>query len=390
MTFSTPTLSSCGPRIAARRRQPLALIALMLAALLLGACATRPSADALAPAAATAPGAKLVSILLATNRAVDGTQHAAYGKGRGELTYEELTVSVPPGHVPGSIEWSAATAGDPAKSFVVASRRSLDEKAFRHMVASRSTMEGPAVVFVHGYNYTLAEAAFRFAQLASDAANIGTPILFAWPSDAAVAGYVADRDAVTYARDDLAHVLGVVADARPGGRLVLAAHSMGGWLVMETLRQLRLRGRNAEIARFEVVLAAPDIDVDVFRRQLAVVGPLSPPLTILVSKDDRALHASRKLAGGRIRVGAVDVTDPQLEVIAKQANVRVIDISSLKSGDPARHDRFVRFAAFQSREMDGRSETAASVQRAGAYVFNATMAAIASPFTVAGEALGNH
>jgi esterase/lipase superfamily enzyme len=333
-------------------------------------------------------GAKPVSLLVATDRVTDGTRHGAYGNGRGKLVYEELTVSVPPGHEAGSIEWSEATAGDPTRSFVVTRRRRLDEQAFRREVASRSTEGGTTAVFAHGYNNTFAEAAFRLAQLASDAADVNTPILFSWPSEAAVTGYVADRDAVTYARDDLAHVLAVVADARPRGKAVLAGHSMGGWLVMETLRQLRLEGRDHTIAAFEVALAAPDIDIDVFRRQVAVVGPLSPPLTILVSKDDRALMASQQLAGGRARVGAADVDDPRLEHIARQAKIRIVDISSLEAQDPARHDRFVRFAAIQSREMAKPTNAVGSLQKAGAYVFNAAGTAVASPFTLAGRALG--
>lgn len=67
---------------------------------------------------------------------------------------------------------------------------------------------------------------------------------------------------------------------------------MGGWLVMEALRQLRFEGRNDVLSKLQVVLAAPDIDADVFRKQIEVVGRLNPPLTILVSKDDRALKAS--------------------------------------------------------------------------------------------------
>ncbi|WP_279483792.1 alpha/beta hydrolase [Aureimonas sp. SK2] len=327
-------------------------------------------------------------MFVATDRAPDGVRQVGYGSGRAALRYEELTVSVPPGHQPGNIEWTEAAARNPAKSFVVTRRRTLDEEAFRRAVALRSGGNGTTGIFVHGYNYTLTEAVFRVAQLSADATSVRVPILFSWPSEAAVAGYVADRDAVTYARDDLARLLGIVGELRTKGRIFLVGHSMGGWLVMESLRQLRLEGRDRLVDRFEVALAAPDIDVDVFRRQIAVVGALDPPLTILVAKDDRALAVSQRLSGGRQRVGSVDVDDPHLEEVARRADIRIIDISSVEPSDGTRHDRFVRFATLQSREMATEGSPLGSIGRAGAYVFNTAGAAVASPFTLAGRALG--
>ncbi|MFC5316379.1 alpha/beta hydrolase [Azospirillum rugosum] len=47
------------------------------------------------------------------------------------------------------------------------------------------------------------------------------------------------------------------------------------------------------------MLAAPDIDVDVFRAQIDVIGPLSPPMAILVSRHDLALRASELLSTDR-------------------------------------------------------------------------------------------
>jgi len=386
MNVSQPASLSYGSGSSAWRAGSVAF--LLLAGLLFGGCATRPGPETLVPTANSAPGARTVTVFVATDRAPDGVRRVGYDSTRAALRYEELTVSVPPGHQPGNIEWTEATAKDPSRSFVVTGRRALDEPAFRQTVASRVGENGTTGIFAHGYNYTLTEAVFRVAQLSKDMPTLTAPILFSWPSEAAVTGYVADRDAATYARDDLARVLEIVGGIRTKGKVVLAGHSMGGWLVMETLRQLRLQGRDRLVARFEVALAAPDIDVDVFRRQLSVVGPLDPPLTILVSKDDRALDVSRRLAGGRQRVGAVDVNEPLLEEIARREDLRIVDISSVQASDGTRHDRFVRFAALQSKEMAREGSPLASVGRAGAYVFNAAGAAVASPFTLAGRALG--
>ncbi|GLU29891.1 alpha/beta fold hydrolase [Brucella sp. NBRC 12950] len=329
----------------------------------------------------------MVNVLVATDRAPDGPEQIGYGSGRAALRYEELTVSVPPGHQPGRIEWSRSRSHDPAASFVVVQRQRLDEAAFKLRVAEHSKGTGLTGVFVHGYNYSLQEAVFRVVQLGADVKGVTTPILFSWPSDAAVAGYIADRDAVMYARDDLAHVLNVLSTVPTSRKIGVIGHSMGGWLVMETLRQLRLQGQNEVIARLEVALAAPDIDIDVFRRQLDVVGPLEPPLTLFVSTDDRALDVSRRLAGNRPRVGAVDVTDPKLQEAARQVNVRVIDISSVNASDPSKHDRFVYFTAMEGQRLRDGADMLGSLQKTGAYVFNAAGATISSPFTLAGRVI---
>lgn len=361
------------------------ILLLLLLMLVLPACATRPGADTLNPTQVSGLEGKRVKVLVATDRAL-GEQHT-YGSGRGSLRYEALTISIPPGHRPGKIEWSKARSRDPLESFVVVGRQQLDEQAFKNEVAARGGKGGPTAVFVHGYNYSLQEAVFRLAQLAADV-DAPAPILFSWPSDAAVAGYIADRDAVTYARDDLTHVLKTLKMAQPGRKTLVMGHSLGGWLVMETLRQLRLQGRDDVIAGLEVGLAAPDIDVDVFRKQLEVVGPLDPPLTILVSADDGALGISRRLSGDRPRIGAADVTDTNLQAFAVRSNIRVVDISLAVASDPSKHDRFVYIAAAMGSGINKTEDAFGNLRQTGAFVFNAAGAAVGSPFTVVGSAIG--
>ncbi len=360
---------------------------LLILLLVLGGCAARPGADALIPIAAGAPNAQAVSVLVATNRSFGDSEQADHSSGRGALRYYEYTVAVPPNHVSGRVEWSPDSRTDPAKGFAVVRRLRLTESGFRNAVATRGSGGDTAGIFIHGYNYTFAEAIFRMAQLAVDAPSVAVPILFSWPSEAAVAGYVADRDAATYARDDLAHVLALVAGIRMQQQVVLAGHSMGGWLVMETLRQLRLQGRDDVLRRFQVALAAPDIDVDVFRRQVDVIGRLSPASTILVARDDRALDFSGALTGGRRRVGTADVDDPVLQDVARRQHLRIVDISSVHASDGMLHDRFARFAAIHSTALAGGGSAASSLQQAGAFLFNAAGAALASPFTMMGRTL---
>ncbi|NIJ42836.1 esterase/lipase superfamily enzyme [Parvibaculum indicum] len=231
--------------------------------------------------------------------------------------------------------------------------------------------------FIHNYSYQ--EAVFRLAQLRAEAGAQAVPVLFSWPSQADFRGYVADRDSATYARDDLVQLLTMLSRSRPKGRVTVIGHSMGAWLVMEALRQLRLQGRNDVIAGLRVGLASPDIDVDVFRAQSAVVGRLSPPLTVLVSPNDRALAVSSRIAGGNPRLGSARVDDPEIQKIPLLNGMQIIDIASLPASDGFNHDRFVTLAARYSTAEQG--SRVGEVRQAGVFLLDATGRILSAPFS---------
>ncbi len=359
----------------------------MLIAVGLSGCATRPGPETLNPVAAGPASNRSVTVLAATNRSLTTATPPAFGDGRGSLSYEQFTLqetASASGDLTGAS--NRARVNDPSRDFVTTGRRELDEASFEQAVARMRATNDMAVVFVHGYNYSYQEAVFRLAQLSASADTFAVPILFSWPSQADFRGYVTDRDSTTYARDDLVQLLTVLTRSRSRGRVAVLGHSMGGWLVMEALRQLRLQGRNDVIARLQVGLAAPDIDIDVFHRQVSVIGPLSPPLTVLVSKDDRALAVSSRLAGGKPRLGLADANDPRIQEVARQNGVQIIDISTLPSTDPFNHNRFVAFAARYSASAR-RHESGDGVRQAGVFLFDATGRILSAPFEQAARVM---
>lgn len=367
-----------------RRSRPiLSVIAALLVMLTLTACATRPSSAVLQPMDVAAPGTRTVTVYVTTTRSPD-RDGLGYGDGKAREThYLEYTISIPPGHKPGNIEYPALKP-DPQKSFVVVGRRVLAKPAFLAAVAARKYKE--VGVFVHGFNYSFQESLLRLAQMSADSQVDGVPILFAWPSSAAVTGYVADKEAATYSRDALASLLTDLAQMRFTRRIVFG-HSMGGWLTIESLRQLRLSGQGQVLDRLTVVLAAPDIDVDVFRKDVETIGRLPTPMTVLVSSDDRALKVSSFLSRDR-RVGALDVKDPEVEAAARRFNIAIVDISELQASDSLNHDRYVTLAsAYGHLGANGQPN---GFQRAGAFVFNTVGATISSPFALASTAISGN
>ncbi|WP_208989712.1 alpha/beta hydrolase, partial [Pseudovibrio sp. POLY-S9] len=146
-----------------------------LAAAVLAGCASRPGPDALRVSLEEAPGTREVSMLIATTRARSDVPHQLYSSKRSEeLDFGSATISIPPTHKPGTIEWASSSPGNPNKDFVVRQAAYIDgNAAFRQQVnrqlAKRSEKEREVVLFIHGYNTRFSEGVFRLAQMAADA-----------------------------------------------------------------------------------------------------------------------------------------------------------------------------------------------------------------------------
>ena len=190
------------------------------------------------------------------------------------------------------------------------------------------------LVFIHGYNTTFSAATARLAQFVQDTGYRGVPVLFSWPSDGRTMAYVRDINSAVAARDTLARLKDILNRTGAEAYDVLA-HSMGNLLVMETLRTLALTGEFNRLQKLGVViLAAPDIDIDLFATQLRAVPPERRRFTVLISSDDRALAVSRRLAGGVPRVG--NAPPDALTALG----VTVIDLSEVDDPTSLHHDKF--------------------------------------------------
>ena len=124
---------------------------------------------------------------------------------------------------------------------------------------------------------------------------------------------------------------------------------MGNWVTVEAFRQIRISGDLPPASKIgTILLAAPDIDIDVFKSQLRRFGKPQKPFYVVLSQDDRALFLSRTIAGGVTRVG--DSSDVA-ELTALGATV--IDLTDVKGTDPTNHDKFVQLASVapQMREI---------------------------------------
>ena len=246
--------------------------------------------------------------------------------------FSRIDVSVPPDRAAGRLAYPRP-GGDPDRQFLVAGGgRIADARAFRRAIerdlAGRAPDDRDIMLFVHGYNHSFAEGVYRTAQLAHDLQLPGIHAHFSWPSRMKPYAYSGDRDGALYSRDGLVQTIDLLARTRGRGRIVLMAHSMGGQLLMEALRQIALSGRRDLLDRIDgVILMSPDLDLRLFRSQVRAIGPLPQPFVITTSPRDRALQLSALISDEPLRLGNIPDARPVADL-----NVVVVDTGAFSTG----------------------------------------------------------
>lgn len=292
------------------------------------------SGGGLFASAPQAPALRVPIFVASTRRGERGAASDLVSDGAAHFSL--ISVSLPPGHKPGEIERPTFGDPNPGRDFTLASRRGLDAEAFGGEVSThisgRVGSNRDVLLYVHGFRTSLEEARFRLAQIVADGRFGGVPVLFTWPSQNDLFAYGADKEQATASRDALEKLMLTLAHAEGVGRVHILAHSMGAWLTMEALRENAIAGHADLDGKLgDVMLAAPDIDLTVFRQQMARLGEAAH-VSVFVSSTDRALSLSGRLTGDRQRVGAMDPNNPRDKAALAALNVRVYDLSHETSG----------------------------------------------------------
>lgn len=268
-------------------------------------------------------------IFVGTSRlAVDGN----FGFGRGTAaTFLRYDVLVPKDRKIGEVTWAKnAKRADPKTDFLtLADEQFADAGAFRKNLRGAMTRRGQrdVVIYVHGFNNTMAESVYRVAQMHHDLKVPGVAVHYAWPSRGSALGYVYDRDSALFGRDGLEDLMTQVVLAG-AERIVIVAHSMGGALTMETLRQAAIRGDRRVMNKVGgVILISPDLDVDLFRAQAHAIGKLPQPFMIFGNTRDSILNISSKISGAPDRLGNLKDLTPLADL-----EVTYLDTAAYSSG----------------------------------------------------------
>ncbi|WP_050994520.1 alpha/beta hydrolase, partial [Sinorhizobium fredii] len=310
---------------------------------LLVACASRPT-GVLQPVAAF-PSASQVEMLVATTRdRAEKPGEMFSGERAFAPKFAEITVSIPPSSVRkvGEVAWPRKLPPNPATDFATVKAQEVDRPEAESWLSSsvRKSPDRSVLVFIHGFNNDFEDAVFRFAQIVHDSGAHSAPVLATWPSRGSLLAYGYDRESTNYTRNAVERLFQYLTRDPEVKEVSILAHSMGNWLALESLRQMAIRNDGLPAKFKNVMLAAPDVDVDVFRSQIADMGKQRPRFTLFVSRDDRALAVSRRVWGNVSRLGAIDPEQsPYKEELAAN-NITVIDMTKVRTGDKLHHGKF--------------------------------------------------
>jgi len=309
-------------RFAVSRRSFVGLLGIGLAGCAQGESSLSPF---IGPADSSAFG-KEPQLLVATTRKPTGDRAPFFGSDRGSLTFAEIRLSAPGRGVAAQV--SSVVSGDWAVLGVT--RRSAGDaaRAFSEAATGRDVL-----LYVHGFNETFESAARSAGQLSHALAFEGRTALFTWPSGGGLLAYAYDRESALWSRDGFVQTLKALVANPTIGRVNIVAHSMGSFLTLEGLRELRdFDGLSDRVGA--VVLASPDVDIDAFEQTVPRLGSIAQRMTVIIDPGDKALAVSSRIAGGIARAGAAD--RERLE----QLGVRVADTAG-RGWSLLRHDLFL-------------------------------------------------
>ena len=322
----------------------VSFVLVVASGVLLSACASKPT-GVLLPIADTEPSTGRVEMLVATTRQRSTVPGEMFSGERG-LTpaFADITVSIPPDGTRkiGEVAWPKKLPANQATDFATLKAEEIDRDAAiaRLHEAVRATDDGSVLVFVHGFNNRFEDSVYRFAQIVHDSKVRGVPILVTWPSRGSVLAYGYDRESTNYTRDSLEDLLQFLNRDPAVKEVSILAHSMGNWLAIEALRQMAIRNGRLPDKFTDIMLASPDVDVDVFRSQIAGMQEPHPRVTLFVSRDDRALAVSRRVWGDVSRLGAIDPEQEPYKTQFAEKEITVIDLTKVKAGDSLHHAKF--------------------------------------------------
>jgi esterase/lipase superfamily enzyme len=158
------------------------------------------------------------------------------------------------------------------------------------------------------------------------------------PRPSTIARYTYDRESANYSRDALESLLNMLV-SYPA---ITEVNLLG--IALEALRGRSIRGgQTASSTRADklknVMLVAPDVDVDVFRTQIQRMGTARPRIALFVSQDDQALGLSKNIWGGVARLGDVDPTQEPYRSEFERDGILVFDLTKLVTPGDNAHDR---------------------------------------------------
>jgi esterase/lipase superfamily enzyme len=193
-----------------------------------------------------------------------------------------------------------------------------------------------AFIYVHGFNNTFDYAASVLTEFWHFGGRPGVPILYTWPagSPGLLKGYNHDRESGEFTIYHLKQFIRALGSMPEVKRIHIIAHSRGTDVAASALRELMIEDRGAGRSAREtykighVVLASPDLDVDVMSQRFTaeLFFDVCERLTVYVSKKDKAIGLAAWLFRSRERLGQLRIESLDEAGKARLKQVGRVDI----------------------------------------------------------------
>lgn len=311
------------------------LPALTLLSLLLAACGPKAPTPPPAPPAAQGPAPLAAQdwrrpvFYYATNRQAlaNTSQGARFGGERARnMTYGQLLVSASGGQADGSDLYNVKVSLDRVT-------RMTPTRAFSDIERAAARTPGREVLlFIHGFDNSFDDAALTSARIGVGLDFTGAMLLYSWPSAGSPTSYAADRNNAYWAVSGLKQLLTQLTNDPWIGRVSIVVHSMGNEVLIRAYSELAGKcADNRSCANLKkiraIVLAAPDMDREIFLEQYAArMSSLGARVVLYANSNDVALAASTLLQGEDYQrlgkyvlcvpgIGVTDVSDVKTDVL---------------------------------------------------------------------------
>jgi esterase/lipase superfamily enzyme len=217
-------------------------------------------------------------------------------------------------------------------------------------------------VYVHGYKVVFENPLLVASELWHFLGYEGAMIAFSWPSTPSRWAYFSDLETAQWSAQGFRRLLGLLAERTDARRIHVLAYSAGTRVVTSALNQIALMHRagppDAAKAAYrlgDVILVGSDVDRELLGLYIED-GLLDAQqrLTLYLSGTDKALGLSRRILGGRSRLGeSFEATlSAEAKALLQSSEVlSVVDVTEAEESDTGNGHAYFRRSPWASSDV---------------------------------------
>lgn len=254
----------------------------------------------------------------------------------------EVTVTVPARHKTADkikaelgMRWEVSDKRR-GEAFTIWSAAPLDEETFWSRATALLADDDPnnkqAFVYIHGFNNTFEDAAFRTAQIKYDTGFDGPAFFYSWPANGKLTDYLSDQEDADLSVQAVTDFIREIRLQMPEDVEVnLIAHSMGSRIMGQAMFRLAQDQAVIDAGGFgHIIFASGDLDRCLFAEWVGASRTIAEDVTLYMSEKDKAVQLSDMLRKLSV-LGREDDPKGRIGFIDELTGVPVFDFDGDRS-----------------------------------------------------------